>query len=141
DATTNAGVNNATIALSPGGLSTTTDSSGFYTMSVQPSTYTATATATGYGPAPVSGVIVTAGGSTTQDFTIGAPSTITGHVRDASTTAGIVSATITFSPGGLTTTTDGTGLYSKVVGGGTYSVTASASNYFSATATGVFAGS
>ncbi len=63
--------------------------------------------------------------------------TISGYVTDASSSAAIVGASVSVSPGGDLTTTDGTGHYSLTVAGGTYDVTASASGYNSSTATGV----
>jgi hypothetical protein len=75
-------------------------------------------------------VSVTAGNTTTQDFTL-TPSTggITGHVTDASTHAALSGATVSIQ-GGSSTTTDGAGSYafSGLTPGG-YTLTASKAGY------------
>jgi hypothetical protein len=50
------------------GFADGTDAAGSYSMSVAPDSYTVTASAFGYAPSVVSGVVVAAGGTTTQDF-------------------------------------------------------------------------
>ncbi len=64
-----------------------------------------------------------------------AKAAIGGQVTDAVTHAPIVGATVTLSPGGATTITDVNGNYSIGVNPGTYTVTAGAAGYSSASQT------
>ena len=54
--------------VTAGSFSTTTNSSGDYSLTVPDGTYDVTASRVGYASATVTGVVVTAGGTTTQDF-------------------------------------------------------------------------
>lgn len=112
-----------TIALSGTSAgSTTTDGSGNYTFSLAPGTYTVTPTVpSGYTSTPASGTkTLTAGGSAqTQNFVF-APvptGTLSGTVKDETTGLGLYNVTVTItstgSGGPWTTTTDGTGAWSK----------------------------
>jgi hypothetical protein len=67
------------------GSNTTTDAAGHYTLPLLVGTYDMTATKFGFFPDSASGVAVTDGGTTTQDFTlVAAPSMlVNGTVRDA----------------------------------------------------------
>lgn len=64
-----------------------------------------------------------------------APATIAGQVLDSQTRLAIVGATVAASPGGASTLTDASGNYSLRVNPGTYTVTASAPTYNSASQT------
>jgi hypothetical protein len=139
DATTAAGVANALITISPGGATTTTNATGLYSITVPPGTYAVTVSATNYGTASQSGAVVQNGGTTTVNFSIGAPGTLTGHVRDATTTAPIANAQISISPGGIWIATDAQGLYTKLVPAGTYDIAVSANGYTSTSASGLTA--
>jgi hypothetical protein len=104
-----------------GAAGTTTDSSGNYTFSVPPGTYTITPTVPGgYTSTPASGSkTVTAGGSQTQNFVFATvpTGTLSGTVKDETTGLGLYNATITItstgSGGPWTATTDATGAWSK----------------------------
>jgi hypothetical protein len=75
--------------------------------------------------------------TTTLDFTLTSTmGTFTGHVWTASNVP-IAGALVTFSPGGLTATTDPNGLYTKAVQPGTYTLTASAVDYLQQTVSGL----
>jgi hypothetical protein len=68
-ASTSAAINGATVAVS-GGPSTTTDSSGHYSISgLAPASYSVTASAAGFSPV-TNGVTITSGGTTTQNFAL-----------------------------------------------------------------------
>jgi len=69
-----------------GGGGGTTDAVGHYTFNVPAATYSLTASKYGYTPSTQAGVVVDAGATTAQDFTlVTAPSaTVSGNVRDAS---------------------------------------------------------
>jgi Carboxypeptidase regulatory-like domain len=70
DSNGGAAIAGATITLSPGGT-TTTDGSGSYSFSnLTPQGYTVTASKTGYTTSAPANVTVTAGNTTTQDFTL-----------------------------------------------------------------------
>lgn len=126
-----------------GGKSTTTDASGIYTFTLAPGTYTVTASANGY-TTETKSVTVTANttswGSvmlTKQNATLG---TVEGYVfwgntqsdyatnlKDASKR--LSGATVTFSPGGKTATTNANGLYTVKLSPGSYTVHAAATGY------------
>ncbi len=74
--------------------------------------------------------------SNTAAITIGAM--LTGHIRNASTSAPIAGATVTLNPGGLSATTDSSGVYSKVVASNSYLIASSANDYLSSSASAVF---
>lgn len=131
------GIPGAIVSTTSGGYSTTTDSSGAYTLTgVIADSYTAVATKAGYTTA-------------SQDFTLAAdqtlsldltinPSTgtISGLVRNSSS-IGIPGATVTTNTGGYSATTNSSGGYTiSAVTPGAYSVTASKTGYNSQTLTG-----
>ncbi len=129
----------ATVATSTGGYSTTSGSDGSYTLAnVDPGTYSVTASKTGYTPDTETGVVVTAGNTTTANFAMAPqPGSITGYVRDSSSNP-ISGATVSTNSGGYSTTSGTDGSYTlSNVSQGTYSVTASATNYYSGTNAGV----
>ncbi|MGQ9454417.1 MAG: carboxypeptidase regulatory-like domain-containing protein [Armatimonadota bacterium] len=63
-------VQNATVYISPGNYVTKTNSSGAFSISVQPGTYTLVASKLGYCPQTISGKTVTSGQNVTADFTL-----------------------------------------------------------------------
>jgi uncharacterized membrane protein len=81
-------------------------------------------------------VTVTAGATTTQNFTLTAipTGTIRGKVTDSQGTA-ITGATISTKTGGYSTITAADGTYSLTVNAGTYTVTASKAGYNTKSAT------
>ena len=124
----------ASILISPGSYSLTTDSAGYYSISLQDGTYSLSVTATGYqsktDTVPISGSDV----QYDVQLTL-LPSTyqVSGYVYRTGTTTGISGVTLSFSPGSYSATTDSSGHY--VVSGvssGAYSVTMTASGYQSA---------
>jgi len=78
DSVSHAAIAGATVAIQ-GGASTTTDGAGAYTLSnLNAGSYTLTASATGYTTSPPTGVTVSSGQTTTQDFALNAvPVTVT----------------------------------------------------------------
>jgi hypothetical protein len=78
DAVSHAAIAGTTVAIQ-GGASTTTDGAGAYTLSnLNAGSYTLTASATGYTTSPPTGVTVSSGQTTTQDFALNAvPVTVT----------------------------------------------------------------
>jgi N-acetylneuraminic acid mutarotase len=111
------------------GYTATTDSSGDYTMTIPDGTYNVTAEAFGYKTTTASGVTISTGATTTQNFTLRTvPShTLTGTVTDGSGHQYALYATISVSgyPGGAVYTNPYTGQYSvNLPDGNTYSVTA-----------------
>jgi subtilisin family serine protease len=63
-------ISGASVTASPGGNTTTTGPDGAYQMTLSPGTYTVTASKTGYNSSIASGVVITSGDVTTQDFTL-----------------------------------------------------------------------
>lgn len=64
-------ISGATVTTTPGGFTATTNSSGYYSIGgVTPDTYTVTASKLAYNYHTVTGVVVTEGGNTTQDFVL-----------------------------------------------------------------------
>lgn len=130
DSSTSAALAGATVGYSGG--STTTDSSGSYTLSNVPAgTVSVTASLTGYNSQTVS-VTVTSGSTSTQNFALApansGPGSISGKVTNISTGGVIAGATITFSGG--STTSDGSGNYSfSNVAAGAYTLTATHTGY------------
>jgi hypothetical protein len=120
------GIANATISCSAG--SATTDASGAYTLSAAQGSYTLTATVAGYQSATDSNVGVIAGAATVVSFNLALAGTIAGSVTDLSGAA-IANATISYSGGSATATTNASGAYTLDVAPGTYSVTATATGY------------
>ena len=130
--TTGTGIANATVSYIGGSATATTNSSGAYTLSVVPGTYSVIATATGYLSATQPGVSVAAGATTTLNFALTQSGTISGTVTNAAG-AGITNATVSYSGGSTTATTNSSGGYTLSVAPGTYSVTATAAGYVSST--------
>ena len=127
-----------------GSTSTINPTTGAYTITgVTPGSYTVSATASGYTTQTQSGVSVSAGKTTTQNFVMRATSGISGTVVDTETpakpvTTATVSYTGTNGSGSTTSMNSSTGAYTlSGVPAGTYSVTASATGYTSQTITGV----
>ncbi|NWF64511.1 MAG: carboxypeptidase regulatory-like domain-containing protein [Chloroflexi bacterium] len=117
-----------TVTLS-GGASTTTNASGVYTIIVPPGTYSATASKYGYIDGNASGINITNGGTTIQNFTLSsAPThTVSGVVTDA-TTGWPLYAQINISgfPNGPVFTNPVTGAYSVNLVADTYTFTTTA---------------
>ncbi len=133
-ATTSAPIAGALVQTSGG--STSTDGSGSYRLSLAPGLYTVTASAPGYLAQTQNAAVVT--GQTFQlDYALApTPGSLNGRVLDSSTNLGIPKATVSLSPGGLTTTTDLTGAFTfAAVNPGTYTVSASAMTYSPSTQT------
>ncbi len=132
-----AGIANATVSNSGGTTTATTNSSGAYTLSVAPGTYSVTATANGYQSSTHANVSVTAGTSSTVNFSlVQSAGTISGTVT-SSAGAAIANATLSYSGGSATATANSSGGYTLNVAPGTYSVTASAVGYQSSTQSNV----
>lgn len=134
DSSTGAAIAGATVSYSGG--STTTSSSGVYTLSsVAPGTYSVTASASGHNSA-TSSVTVTSGATSTLNFKLTpvttSPGAITGRVTNITTGGAVSGATVSFSGGSATTDANGNYSFSGVAPG-TYSVTASHTGYFNVT--------
>ncbi|HSY66735.1 MAG TPA: carboxypeptidase regulatory-like domain-containing protein, partial [Terriglobales bacterium] len=135
--TSGAAISSATVWYSGG--TTKTDSSGDYTFSnVPPETYTVTASQSGYQTSSNQNVSVSSGITTSSNLVLTATSTgsIAGTVTNATGT-GIANATVSYSGGSATATTNSSGGYTLNVVPGSYSVTATAVGYLSATQPGV----
>ena len=115
-------------------MQTLTGAGGIYTMTLPVSTYSVTASAFGYNPQTVNGVVITNGGTTTQDFSLtsAASHTVDGTVTDAGTGWPLY-ATISISgdggyPGATIYTNPADGYFSiTLVDGMAYTFTVSAS--------------
>jgi acid phosphatase type 7 len=106
----------AVIADSAGSVNT--DSSGHYSQNLPASSYIVTATATGFGPASAA-VTVTSGGAVTQNFALVPGGCITGQVINASGSAPLSGATVSWGSAG--TRTDAAGNYTLAgLSDGTY---------------------
>ncbi len=127
---TGTGISGATVSYTGGSI--TAGTNGAYTLSNVPAgPVSVTASATGY-QSSTQTVTVTAGTTTTQNFTLStAAGTITGTVATSSGTA-ISGATVSYNGGSTTTATNGSYTLSNVQVG-TVSVTASATGYQSST--------
>ena len=123
----------ATVAYAGG--STTTDSTGSYSLAnLTPGTQTLTVTLLGYNPGGNT-VSIVAGSNATQDFALVAlptTGTATGTVTDSSTHAGL--AGVTIAVGNLSTTSDASGAYTlSNLPTGSQSLTATLAGYNSST--------
>jgi protocatechuate 3,4-dioxygenase beta subunit len=123
--------------VTDGTRTTTTDSTGKYTIAnVPPGTYQVTASKAGYHSSSLT-VTVLSGGTAVANFSLNeviVPGSITGSVIDAEDGSPIVGATV--SDGTRTTITDATGEYTIAnVPPGTYQVTTSKEGYVSGTLT------
>jgi len=123
----------ATVSANNGGYSVTTDANGYYTMTVTGDIYDLTCVKTGYLTQTVTGYDAACGTTKTLNWTLPLPGSIAGHVRDTSGN-GLVGATVTITPGNLSTQTSSTGYYQFTgLTPQTYSVTASRYGYVSQT--------
>lgn len=132
DSSTGAAISGATVSYSGG--STTTDSSGGYTLNNVPAgTYNVTAAQSGY-TSQTSSVTVNTATASTLNFQLAAvpttgSGTLTGQVTNISTGGAVSGTTVSYSGG--STTTDSTGHYTFTnVTAATYNVTATHSGYF-----------
>src|SRR5262249_35833914 len=134
DSSTGAALAGATVSYSGG--STTTDSSGNYTLSnVAAGTVSVTASINGF-TSQTGSVTVSSGAPSTLNFSLtpaaSTPGSISGNVTNIATARAVSGATVSFSGG--STTTDSSGNYSfSNVGAGTYNITAVHSGYFALT--------
>ncbi len=122
--------------------SSTTNSAGSYTLSsLAPGTYDVRVSAAGYGTSVQSGNSVSVGGSTTLNFILGSPGTISGVVTASSGGAAVSGASITLSQGTDTVgsaTTDNNGNYSvSNLATGSYTMRAVAPGFNIQTQSGV----
>ena len=122
-----------------GGASTTTDASGHYAFNqVLAGSYAMTVKKYGFNDGSASGVTVTNGNTTTQNFTLTAKSmaTVSGAVTDAATGLPLASATITIPEYPVwPVTTNASGQYSVQLEYGTvHHLTASATGYLNSSA-------
>ncbi len=131
--------------VSGGGVTTTTNSSGSYTLSNVPAgSVSVTASATGF-QSSTQTVTVTAGGTTTTNFSL-TPSTsgtgtVTGTVTSLKTGAALSGATVSFSGGTATATTNSSGGYTlSGIAAGTYTFTAKATGYLARSTTATVSG-
>lgn len=119
-------------SVSFGGGNTTTDSTGSYSFTNIPAgTIQLVASATGF-QSVTQNVTVTGGATTTANFTLtstsGSPGTVTGTVTNISTQGVISGATVKWNT--ISTTTNSSGVYTlNNVGGGTQTLTATATGY------------
>jgi phosphatidylinositol-3-phosphatase len=134
NSSTGAALAGATLSYSGG--STTTDSSGNYTLSnVATGTVSVTASVSGF-TSQTGSVTVTSGDTSTLNFSLApsssSPGTISGRVSNSSTGAALAGATLSYSGG--STTTDSSGNYTlSNVAAGAVSVTASLTGFTSQT--------
>jgi N-acetylneuraminic acid mutarotase len=110
------------------GYTATTDSSGDYSMTVPDGTYNVTAEAFGYKTATASGITISSGQTTTQNFTLHSvpSSTLTGTVLDGSGHGYALYASVSVAgyPGGAVYTNPYTGQFTiNLPNNNTYSLT------------------
>ncbi len=147
DASTSAPLGGATVTADNGSITvnTLTQPDGTYTLTlpVSPPNYTVTASKWGYVPASVSGVVITNGGTTVQDFALNAAPShrVYGYVTDANTGWPLY-ATLSVSgsgyPGATIYTDPLTGYYEITLADGvayTFSASAYVAGYGSGSAT------
>jgi hypothetical protein len=137
DSTNNQGIVGALVQAA--GASTATDSTGAYQLTVPAGSYSVTASATGY-TSQTQATTVVAGTGVKLNFSLRpitvSPGTIDGVVYNGQTGVGIGGATVSLSPIGLVTITNGSGGYIfGTVPAGTYTISAGASGFHSASAT------
>jgi Carboxypeptidase regulatory-like domain/CarboxypepD_reg-like domain len=137
DSQTRLAIVGASVSLSPGGATTTTDANGNFSFSVAPGAYTVTAAAPTYNAASQS-VSVRGGQKATLSFrlvSVTAYGSLAGTVINSTTQAPIVGATVMLS-NGLARVTDTNGAFSfSIVLNGSYTMTISAVGYVTQTQT------
>lgn len=115
-----ADVSGATVVLTPGSLSTTSNAKGNYFFPnegnlsfLAPGTYSISVSKTGYATRSISNISVSAGRNTVVNVALTATTlgTVTGTVRDPITGLGLSGVTIALSPGGRSTTSGADGTY------------------------------
>ena len=126
-------IQGVTVSVS-GGSSDTTDSNGYYNITLAADGYTLNATKVGYtSDSDTIGIMTGQETSTNFDLTeTSIEGTIEGYVYISGTEIPINGATVEIQ-GGSSTTTDATGYYSMTGNAGSYSVTASKTDYESDT--------
>ena len=117
------------------GYSTLTNAMGQYSMVIPTGTYTASATHSIHAGASASGLVVTNGGTTSQNFQLGG-GRIFGQVTDSVSTNPIPGALVSIT-GGPSALTDAMGNYSIFLPPASYDMTVSADAHFSDTETAV----
>jgi uncharacterized repeat protein (TIGR01451 family) len=132
----------AGVLVQANGYSAVTNGGGFYTMRVPGGppggTYTVTASKSGFGPVSED-VVVTAGATTTHDFSLGS-GRIAGVVTRVASGSPIAGALVEV-PGGTHVLTDASGAYSiPLPTHPSYSITVSAAGYFPSTRSGLAVG-
>jgi len=131
-------------SVTTGAYTAMSGSDGGYTLAnLLTGTYSVTASKAGYQSQTKTGIVVSAGETTSCSFNLTAnPGAITGCVTDRNTNEPISGATVSTNTGGYSTSTGSDGSYTlSNVAAGTYNVTASNSGYASQTKIGVTVGS
>ena len=136
---------NVTVSGASGGRSTTTDSAGAYSFTLPAGSYAVRVRASGY-LAASENTSFSAGGTTTLDFALSAPAAATYAVTGVVVGAGgaplaRANVSVLSSLGTVGTTTAANGSFSVRLANGTFSLTATAPGYGSATLNGSVAGS
>ncbi len=137
DANTATGIVGALVQTA-NGYSAVTGVGGAYVIKVPAGTYSATASKPTYGPESATGLVVTAGGSTVQDFAL-STGILSGTVTDSATTNALAGALVELS-NGASQLTDMSGNYSFAVEPGSYTVNFSRSGYFPESQSGAVVG-
>ena len=131
-------VNGATVTLSGGGLTDDSDITGAYSIgSIAPGTYTATVTEPGYSNTVVTGIVIGADSTTSQNFTINSAGTLSGTVTDGTNGGTEDGVLVTVVETSDTYTTAGGGLFSFTLSPGTYSLTYAKSGFHTGSSTGL----
>ncbi|OFV93837.1 MAG: hypothetical protein A3G76_10810 [Acidobacteria bacterium RIFCSPLOWO2_12_FULL_65_11] len=138
DVATGSPVPGAVLGFIPGTSAVVADANGNYAATVPPGTYSVTASVRNHPYQSVFGVVVTNGGTATVNFALTLPpvaGVLAGRVRNATTNAPIANAVVW--AGGVTSTTDASGLYTLNLPVGTYTLIVSAASYFDSFISGV----
>ncbi len=117
------------------GVSTTTNSSGAYTLTVEAGVYTATASMLGYFPQVVPNLQLWSD-TTVQNFSLQSEVTLTGQVKDSETNTPIQGAELLLDTG-VFTFTNADGIYAFTLPPGIVTATASADGYIPQTVSGI----